>query len=278
MKVELYSFKEIEKIKRACDVVVDVLEEVASHVKPGISAEELDRIALDTVRRLGAKPAFLHYKPPFSKVAYPASLCVSVNQAVVHGLPKKEIVLKEGDIVSLDFGAVLDGYAGDSAITVPVGHIEEDKRRLLMATVEALEEAVKACWPGNWVSDITQAIYRTAQKWGVYPCKGLGGHGIGRRVHEAPFVPNHPEDARYEKDTKLRRGMVLAIEPMLALGTAETIHDGDGWTVVTADGSPSAHFEYVVAITGEGPLVLTQFKRYNLKEVFDGKEERPRTV
>jgi len=258
--IELYSQKEIDKIKRACDVVVEVLEETAKHVKAGISTYELDLIARDLVKKKGAKPAFLNYKPSFSKTPYPAAICVSVNSAVVHGLPKKEVILKEGDLVSLDFGAILDGYAGDSAITVPVGNITPEKERLLKATKEALKEAVEACVPGNWLSDITKAIKRVADRHGVYPVKNLGGHGIGRKVHEPPFVPNNLEDFKYERDVKLRAGMVLAIEPMLALGTSEITHDGDQWTVLTADGSPSAHYEYVVAITKEGPVVLTQFK------------------
>ncbi|WP_333784298.1 type I methionyl aminopeptidase [Thermocrinis sp.] len=259
-QVELYSLKELEKIKRACDVVVEVLEEVAKHVKPGVSTYELDLIARDVVKSRGARAAFLNYKPSFSKTPYPAALCVSVNAAVVHGLPKKDIILQEGDLVSLDFGAILDGYAGDSAITVPVGEVSEDKKRLLEATKEALEEAVRACVPGNWLSDITKAIKRVADKYGVHPVKNLGGHGIGRKVHEPPFVPNNLEDFKHERDMKLRAGMVLAIEPMLALGTTDIAHDGDQWTVLTADGSPSAHYEYVVAITKEGPMVLTQFR------------------
>jgi len=259
-QIELYSLKEVEKIKRACDVVVEVLEEVSRHVKPGISTYELDLIARDVVKSKGAKAAFLNYKPSFSKTPYPAALCVSVNAAVVHGLPKREVILQEGDLVSLDFGAILDGYAGDSAITVPVGNISDDKKRLLKATKEALKEAVKACVPGNWLSDITKAIKKVADKYGVYPVKNLGGHGIGRRVHEPPFVPNHLEDFKHEKDIKLRAGMVLAIEPMLSLGTSDITHDGDQWTVLTADGSPSAHYEYVVAITKDGPMVLTQFR------------------
>ncbi|WP_448587204.1 type I methionyl aminopeptidase [Thermocrinis sp.] len=258
--IELYSLKELEKIKRACDVVVEVLETVADYVKPGVSTYELDLIARDLVKKKGARAAFLNYKPSFSKTSYPAALCVSVNSAIVHGLPKREVVLQEGDIVSLDFGAVLDGYAGDSAITVPVGKVSEDKEKLLKATKEALKEALKACIPGNWLSDITKAIKRVADAYGVYPVKNLGGHGIGRKVHEPPFVPNHLEDFKHERDVKLRAGMVLAIEPMLSLGTSEITHDGDQWTVLTADGSPAAHYEHVVAITKDGPMVLSQFK------------------
>jgi len=259
MGVELYSFKEIEKIKKACDVVVHVLEKLKECVKPGVSTYEIDLIAREEAKKLGARPAFLNYKPPFSRTPYPASLCVSVNSAVVHGLPKKNEILKEGDLVSLDFGAIIDGYAGDSAITVPVGKVGEKEELLLKATKEALEEAVKVCVPGNWVSDITKAIHRTAEKYGVYPVRGLGGHGIGRKVHEEPFIPNNLKDLD-KRDTKLRQGMVIAIEPMFALGTEDTVLDGDGWTVHTADRSPSAHFEYTVAITKEGPIVLTEFR------------------
>ncbi|QID32894.1 type I methionyl aminopeptidase [Pampinifervens florentissimum] len=261
MGIELYSFKEIERIKRACDVVVEVLQVVAKAVRPGISTYELDQIAREEAKKRGAKPAFLNYKPPFSDEKFPASLCVSVNEAVVHGLPKREQIIKEGDIVSLDFGAYVDGYAGDSALTVAVGEISKEKEMLMRATKEALEEAVKVCVPGNWVSDIVDAIYRVAKKYGLYPLKNLGGHGIGRKVHEDPFIPNHPETLKREKkDYKLRQGMVVALEPMLSLGTEEISHDGDRWTVITADKSPAAHYEYVVAITKQGPIVLTEFK------------------
>ncbi len=261
MAVELYSFKEIEKIKRACQVVVEVLDVLSRAIKPGMSTYELDIMAREEAKKRGAKPAFLNYKPPFSNESFPASLCVSVNEAVVHGLPKKEQIIQEGDIVSLDFGAYVDGYAGDSAITVAVGKVSKEKEMLMKATKEALEEAVKVCMPGNWVSDIVDAIYRVAKKYGVYPLKNLGGHGIGRKVHEEPFIPNHPTTLAQEKrDYKLRQGMVLAIEPMFSLGTEEIAHDGDRWTVITADRSPAAHYEYVVALTKQGPIILTEFK------------------
>ena len=269
MSVELYSFKEIEKIKRACDAVVDVLETVSQHIKPGISSWDLEAIARERCKELGVKPAFLNYKPPFGKRSYPAALCVSINSAVVHGLPKKDEIIKEGDLVSIDFGAALGGYYGDSAITVPVGDITEDQSRLLKATKEALDYASQACVAGNWLSDITNAIKEVADKYNVYPVRSLGGHGIGRKVHEDPFVPNNLKDldGKFVKDIKLRQGMVLAIEPMLALGTEEVINeDSDGWTVRTKDRSPSAHFEYVVAVLKDRPLILTEFR--------NGKEEK----
>ncbi len=261
MAVELYSFKEIERIKKACAVVVEVLQKVVKAIRPGVSTYELELIAREEVKKRGAKPAFLNYKPPFSDERFPACLCVSVNEAVVHGLPKKEQIIRDGDIVSLDFGAYVEGYAGDSAITVAVGEISKEKALLMKATKEALEEAVKVCVPGNWVSDIVETIYKVARKYGVYPLKNLGGHGIGRKVHEDPFIPNHPETLKREKkDYKLRQGMVLAIEPMFSLGTEEISHDGDRWTVITADRSPAAHYEYVVAVTKQGPIILTEFK------------------
>ena len=255
--IELYSNKEIEKIRRACQVVAEVLQAVAENIKPGITAWDIELIAREEAKKRGAKPAFLNYKPPFSNVRYPAATCVSINEEVVHGLPKKDRIIKEGDLVSVDFGAIIDGYAGDSAITVAVGSVDADKKRLMEATKLALERAVQKASPGNWLSDIVEAVHSTAEEYGVYPVLKYGGHGIGKKVHEEPFVPNNRKDMG-NKNVKLRRGMVIAIEPMFALGTEETVHDGDGWTVKTKDGSPAAHFEHTVAITKEGPVVLTE--------------------
>lgn len=255
--IELYSRKEIEKIKKACLVVAEVLRAVAENIKPGITPWDIEMIAREEAKKRGARPAFLNYKPPFSPHAYPAATCVSINEEVVHGLPKKDRVIEEGDLVSVDFGAIIDGYAGDSAITVAVGSVEDSKRRLMEATRLALERAVKAAVPGNWLSDIVERIHSTAEEYGVHPVLRYGGHGIGRKVHEEPFIPNNRKDMG-RKDVKLRQGMVIAIEPMFALGTEETVHDGDGWTVRTKDRSPAAHFEHTVAITKEGPVVLTE--------------------
>ncbi len=255
--IELYSFKEIEKIRKACQVVAEVLQVVAENIKPGISTWDIEMIAREETKKRGAKPAFLNYRPPFSNVRYPAALCVSINDEVVHGLPKKSKIIKEGDLVSIDFGAIIDGYAGDSAITVAVGEVSEEKKRLMEATKKALDRAVEKAVAGGWLSDIVEAIHSTAEEYGVYPVLKYGGHGIGRRVHEEPFVPNNRKDLS-KKDLKLRQGMVLAIEPMFSLGTEETYCDGDGWTVRTKDGSPSAHFEHTVAVTKEGPIVLTE--------------------
>ena len=255
--IELYSKKEIEKIKKACQIVAEVLQVVAENIKPGITPWDIEMIAREETKKRGAKPAFLNYKPPFSNVKYPAATCISINEEVVHGLPKKDRIIKEGDLVSVDFGAIIDGYAGDSAITVAVGEIDEDKKRLMEATKTALERAVNMAKAGNWLSDIVEAIHSTAEEYGVYPVLKYGGHGIGKKVHEEPFVPNNRKDLG-KKNIKLRQGMVIAIEPMFSLGTEETVHDGDGWTVKTKDGSPAAHFEHTVAITKEGPIVLTE--------------------
>ncbi len=255
--IELYSNKEIEKIRRACQIVAEVLQAVAENIKPGITAWDIEMIAREETKKRGAKPAFLNYRPPFSNVSYPAATCVSINEEVVHGLPKKGRVIEEGDLVSVDFGAIIDGYAGDSAITVAVGDVGADKKRLMEATKLALERAVEKASPGNWLSDIVEAVHSTAEEYGVHPVLKYGGHGIGRKVHEEPFVPNNRKDLG-KKNVKLRRGMVIAIEPMFALGTEETVHDGDGWTVKTKDGSPAAHFEHTVAITKDGPVVLTE--------------------
>ncbi len=255
--IELYSFKEIEKIRAACRVVAEVLSVVAKSIKPGMSTWDIEMIVREETKKRGAKPAFLNYKPPFSNVRYPAAACISVNDEVVHGLPKKDKVIKEGDLVSVDFGAIINGYAGDSAITVAVGEVDPDRKRLLEATKKALERAVERAVAGNWLSDIVEAIHSTAEEYGVYPVLKYGGHGIGKKVHEEPFVPNNRKDLG-KKDIKLRQGMVIAIEPMFSLGTEETVSDGDGWTVRTKDGSPAAHFEHTVAVTKQGPIVLTE--------------------
>ncbi len=255
--VELYSFKEIEKIRKACQIVMEVLMAVAENIKPGVTGYDLDMIAREEVKKRGGKPAFLNYKPPFSNSGFPAAICVSVNEEVVHGLPKKDRPFKEGDLVSLDFGVIIDGYAGDAAITVPVGNISEEDEKLLKATKEALYKAIENCVAGKWMSDIVEAIHSTAEKYGFYPVRNYGGHGIGKKVHQEPFVPNNRKDMG-KTNLKLRQGLVIAIEPMFSAGTEETITAQDGWTVITKDKSKAAHFEHTVAITKNGPMVLTE--------------------
>ncbi|NPA33233.1 MAG: type I methionyl aminopeptidase [Aquificae bacterium] len=257
MAIELYSQREIEKIKRASKVVAEVLALVAENVKPGVSTWELEMIARREAQKRNATPAFLGYKPPFSDKSYPAALCISINDEVVHGLPKKEKIIKEGDVVSIDFGAILDGYAGDSALTVIAGKGSPTAQKLLEATKEALYRAIEKATPGRKIGDITHAIHETATSYGFKTILRYGGHGVGRKVHQEPFVPNNPKDVG-KKNPRLRQGMVIAIEPMLAVGTEETVEDGDGWTVKTKDGSLAAHFEHTVAITRKGPVILTE--------------------
>jgi len=257
MALELYSQREIEKIRKASQVVAEVLARVAEMVKPGVSTWDLEVTARKEAKRLGAKPAFLGYKPPFSEESYPAALCISVNEEVVHGLPREDKVLKEGDLVSIDFGAFVDGYAGDGAVSVIAGKGSPTAEELLKATKEALYRAIEAALPGNRIGDITTAIHETAKKYGFKTILRYGGHGVGRKIHQEPFVPNNPKDIG-KKNPRLRQGMVIAVEPMLAVGTEETVEDGDGWTVRTKDRSLAAHFEHTVAVTKKGPIILTE--------------------
>ncbi len=257
--IRRYSRREIERIREACEVVVKVLQKLKGFIKEGITTYELEVLAREETKRLGAVPAFLNYKPSFSKNSYPFALCVSVNSVVVHGMPSKEYRIKEGDLISLDFGVRKGNFCGDGALTVFVGkEPPEDVKRLMEATKTALKRAVKVIRPGARLSDITRVINETAEEFGVYAVRNLGGHGIGRRVHEEPFIPNNLKDL--EKDVKLKRGMVLAIEPMFSLGTEEVIDGKDGWSIVTKDNSLSAHYEYTVAVVKEGCEVLTEFK------------------
>ena len=240
--------EQIATMRQAGRVVAEVLAIVSEAVKPGVSTLELDRIAREEVGRRNATPAFLGYR------GYPASICASINQEIVHGIPRADRLLKEGDIVSLDFGAILDGYYGDSAITVPVGHVSSRARLLLKTTQEALELAIHKVRAGKHLGDIGSTVQRHAESHGMSVVRKYVGHGIGQRMHEPPEVPNFGEP---HKGVLLKPGMVLAIEPMVNLGTWETLELDDGWTVVTADGKLSAHFEHTVAITEDGPEVLT---------------------
>jgi len=228
--------------------VAEVLALVSEAVKPGASTLDLDRIAYEEVVRRGATPAFLGYR------GYPASICASVNSEIVHGIPRADRILREGDIVSLDFGAVYKGYVGDSAVTVPVGHVSARARLLLKTTEEALAIGIQKVRAGRHLGDIGAAIQRHVEARGLSVVRKYVGHGIGERMHEPPEVPNFGEP---DKGLVLAPGLVLAIEPMVNLGTWETRELDDGWTVVTADGKLSAHFEHTVAVTEDGPAVLT---------------------
>ncbi|MBI3393398.1 MAG: type I methionyl aminopeptidase [Nitrospirae bacterium] len=240
---------EIEKVAASARIVADVLESLREHVRPGVATSDLDRLAEEAIRREGGKPAFKGYH------GYPATLCTSVNEQVVHCIPRRETVLKEGDIVGLDLGVYRDGYYGDAAVTLPVGRISAEAQRLLDVTERALYEGIHAVVPGNRVSDISAAVQSFAEARGFSVVTDFVGHGIGRELHEDPQVPNFGPPGQ---GPRLKPGMVLAIEPMINAGKGETKVLGDRWTVVTADGSLSAHFEHTVAVTDQGPRILSE--------------------
>jgi methionyl aminopeptidase len=242
------SAAEIERMRAANVLVADVLAELAAMVAPGVTTAELDREAERLVRTAGAEPAFKGYR------GYPATLCASVNDEVVHGIPANR-ALREGDIISLDMGVKLNGFYGDSAITVPVGRVSDEILRLLRVTREALDKGIAQVRVGGRISDIGHAIQRHVEQSGFSVVREFVGHGIGVALHEEPQIANYGEPGR---GPRLAEGMVLAIEPMVNMGRPAVKVLSDGWTAVTRDGSLSAHFEHTVAVTSEGPLVLTQ--------------------
>ena len=235
-------------MRQAGRIVAEALQRLREHVRPGVSTSELDRIAYETVTRRGAQPAFLGYR------GYPASLCASINDEIVHGIPSPERVLREGDVISLDFGSIYQGYYGDAAVTVGVGRVDSVAERLLETTEVALQKGIEQARAGRHLTDISAAVQSYAEGAGFSVVRKYVGHGIGRAMHEKPEVPNFGPAGR---GPVLRPGLVLAIEPMVNTGTSDTIELEDGWTVVTADGGLSAHFEHTVAITEGEPEILT---------------------
>ena len=244
----LKSLPEIEKMKKSNAIVAAILEELRKKIRPGVKTIELDRLSEDLALKKGARPAFKGYR------GYPYSLCTSVNSEVVHGMPS-ERELKEGDIVSLDFGILNDGYYGDAAVTVPVGEITPGARKLMKITEEALYRGIAEVKAGNRIGDISAAIQGHVEAAGYSVVRDLVGHGIGKSLHEDPQVPNYGTGGR---GIELKPGMVFAIEPMVNEGTYRVEILRDGWTVVTADGKLSAHFEHSVAITENGPVILSR--------------------
>ena len=238
---------ELERMRVANALVAKVLEELQALVAPGATTNELDMLAESRVREAGAVPAFKGYH------GYPATLCASVNDAVVHGIPSDRR-LAEGDILSLDMGVVLDGYYGDSALTVAVGKIPEQAATLLRVTRQALERAIERVKVGGRVSDLGHAVQQCVEASGFSVVREFVGHGIGTQLHEEPQIPNYGEPGR---GPRLLEGMVLAIEPMVNAGSPEVRVLEDGWTAVTRDGSLSAHFEHSVAVTKDGPVILS---------------------
>ena len=241
------SREEIETMDRCNRVVAQILAEVAGQVEPGVTTADLDQLADRMCRDARVRPAFKGYR------GYPCVLCTSVNEEVVHGIPSPKKVLKEGDIIGLDFGVVLDGYFGDAAVTVPVGRISREARDLLSATRESLRRGIAAARPGRRLSDISAAVQRHAESHGYTVVREFVGHGIGTSLHEDPQVPNYGTPG---SGPVLKEGLVLAIEPMVNIGGPAVRIHADGWTASTLDGSLSAHFERSIAITEDGPLVL----------------------
>jgi methionyl aminopeptidase len=252
--IEVKTTAELDAMRASGRVVARALALMSEHARPGVSTAELDELAEQTIRDAGAVPSFKGYQ------GFPASICASVNDQVVHGIPSPSQVLADGDLISIDCGAILHGWHGDAAVTVAVGTVRDADRELSAATREALMAGVAAALPGGRLTDISHAVEtacvaagrRDSREYGIVA--DYGGHGIGTSMHMEPFLPNQGRPGR---GPRLRPGMALAIEPMLTLGTEETVELADGWTVVTADGSRAAHWEHTVAITADGPQILT---------------------
>jgi len=250
MAIVCKSPAEIEKMRRAGQIVRQVLDELAKQVAPGITTMDLERTAERRIKELGAKPAFKGYYD------YPCVLCTSINNEIVHGIPSEKRKLKEGDIVSIDCGVVLDGYYGDSAITVPVGDgLPLETQKLLEVTRDSLYRGIQVARIGNSIGDVGAAVQEFVEAAGFSVVREFVGHGIGTKLHEDPQVPNFGTRGH---GTKLRQGMVIAIEPMVNVGKPGARVLADKWTAVTEDGSMSAHFEHCVAVTEDGPVILTQ--------------------
>lgn len=248
-QIILKSPSEIKKMFVANQIVANTLELVEENVKPGISTWALDQLAEKNCRKQGAVPAFKGYR------GFPGSLCVSINEEVVHGIPSKKRILQEGDVLSVDFGVKIDGFFGDSAMTIPVGNVSDEIAALLKHTQQSLYWAIEAMKIGNRVHDVSKAVQDYIEGYGYGIVRQFVGHGIGSSLHEAPEVPNFYSG---RQTPKLHAGMVLAIEPMINLGTEEVKVLKDGWTVITADKKVSAHFEHSIAVTDDGPLVLSR--------------------
>lgn len=249
------SKKDLDKMRVVGELVGEVREALRKMVEPGITTLELNAAAEKMMRDAGAIPTFIGYKPA-GMIPFPFAICASVNEAVVHGF-STDTPLKEGDIVSIDLAATLNGFVGDSATTIPVGKVSDEVAQLIRVTEECLEKAIAQCYPNKRVGDIGWAVQTHAEKFGYGIVRDYVGHGIGRNMHEAPQIPNYGRQGTREK---IRAGYVFAIEPMINLGKPETKTLSDKWTVVTIDGKPSVHCEHTVAVTEEGPEILTLSK------------------
>lgn len=250
--IALKSAREIEIMRRANIIVAEVLQELKQRVASGVTTLDLDAIAEELTLQKNAIPAFKGYN--VAGRVYPRCLCASVNEEIVHGIPSNR-ALREGDIIGLDYGVIYEGYYGDSAITVGVGRVSDEARRLMEVTRQALYKGIEQLYDGRRLGDLGHAVQRCAESAGYSVVRAFVGHGIGRKLHEEPPVPNYGEP---DRGIRLREGMVLAIEPMVNLGGYEVEIKEDGWTAVTKDGSLAAHFEHSVAITKNGPIILSQ--------------------
>ncbi len=247
--------EEIKVLRKGGKILAFVLYQVAEKAKPGIATIELDELAEKLIRENDGEPSFKNYKTAFDKISYPASLCVSINDEIVHGIPSKDRILKEGDIVNLDLGMKYKNLYTDMSITVPVGKIDERSKKIIKTTKKSLDFGIKAIKEGAHIGDIGFAIQSYAEKNGFNVVRKLVGHGVGYKVHEMPDIPNFGHKG---EGLKLKEGMVLALEPMVVAGSPEIILDKDKWTWKTKDGSLSAHFEHTVAVTKTGAEILTK--------------------
>lgn len=250
--ISLKSAREIEIMRRANIIVAEVLQELRQRVAPGVTTLDLDAIAEEMTLKKGAIPAFKGYT--VAGRVYPRCLCASVNDEIVHGIPSKR-VLREGDIIGLDYGVIYEGFYGDSAITVGVGQVSEEAQRLMDVTERSLYEGIAQLREGKRLGDLGAVVQKIAEDAGFSVVRAFVGHGIGKKLHEEPPVPNYGEP---DRGLRLREGMVLAIEPMVNAGSHEVEIKEDGWTAVTKDGSLAAHFEHSVAVTKDGPFILSQ--------------------
>jgi methionyl aminopeptidase len=247
--IVLKSAREIELMREGGQILAAVMDFLPGFVKSGMSTLEIDEEVESFIKKKGAKPAFKGYR------GFPATVCISINEEIVHGIPSPHRRIKEGDIVGLDLGCIVDGYYADCAFTLAVGPVPDDVQKLLDVTRESLDLAIEACVPGRRLSDVSHAVQRHVEAHGLSIVRAFVGHGIGRALHEDPQVPNFGDPGR---GPQLRAGMVLAIEPMVTMGSWEVRILDDGWTAVTKDGSLAAHFEHTIAVTERGPDVLTR--------------------
>jgi methionyl aminopeptidase len=250
--IKYKSRDEIAKMRETNMVVSAILDDICAAAVPGVSTWDLDRIAADGIRKHKVTSAFLGY------YGYPAVLCTSINEVVVHGIPRKNEVLKDGDVIGIDFGIFKHGFCADTARTVMIGNVSDEKKRLVETARVALENAIELCRPGNRIGDIGHAVQSYAESHGYSVVRQFVGHGTGRQMHEDPQVPNFTDDGRPGSGKRMKTGLVIAVEPMVNAGTPEVEVLDDNWTAVTKDRSMSAHFEHTIAITDDGPWVLTK--------------------